>query len=302
MKKIEVDAVFLVPFYEKDYSMLIEVIDSIKCFCHENYKIVCVNDCENKYRANEIDKIKNVTTFTPQKNENWPKNTFGSLFCKKYEAIEYILDMYSFDVLLCIDTDALITGENLISEIQNIFKKKLNVNIGLIGSYKIRADGKKRTRWQWALRIILFNFFLKFKKSNESYLWNKLLNKAKLNGYKLGEHILGGAFIFKYECIKKIVDLFPYSSIIQNKLYDLPIGDDVIFSIVTFAAGYRIGDVGNPGDPLAIAQKFVPIKKEDIKKKGVKLIHSTKKGLDGENYYTLIEYIKNQCKPSQTIR
>ena len=90
--------------------------------------------------------------------------------------------------------------------------------------------------------------------------------EAVKNGYRLGEHMLGGAFILFRMCFEEIVRLYPYDLMTRNEVYRISIGDDVIFSLLAFASNFRIEDFGRPSDPLAVAQDYLPISKEEIVK------------------------------------
>ena len=156
----------------------------------------------------------------------------------------------------------------------------------------MRADGRKRTRWQWAA-YILYLTFIKKRIHMNAFLWDELIKKAKRNGYRLGEHMLGGAFIISKNCLQTATKLYSYNCFVKNKIFKIAVGDDVIMSILAFASGYRLADIARPGDPLAIAQNYLPISKERIMFEKKKLIHSVKKGLDGESESELRSYFRS---------
>ena len=294
MDKTIVKAVFIIPFYDKDIVQLFDTIESVKYYIKEPYSIICINDCVKDKNIELLEKkiiSENVINFVPDYKATWPRNGYGPLFCKIYQGMEYALKLYKFDYIIKIDTDALVTGANLFEYIDNYFRTNNN-RIGLIGSYRVRADGEKRTRWQWALYLFYLIYFKKLL-SKESLIWKAYKTKAQQNGYKLGESVLGGVYVFSYECIRKIIETYPYNSIVDDKLYLTKIGEDVIFSLLTFASDFRIGDFGRPDDPIAIAQNFLPISKEEVTKKNKKLIHSTKKGLNGESEEELRAYFRS---------
>jgi hypothetical protein len=236
MQKKIVKAIFIIPFCDKDILQLPDTIASIKYYIKEPYSIICINDCKNKDNIDLSEKkiaSENLINFMPHYKANWPRNTYGSLFCKKYQGMEYALNHFHFDFLIELDTDALVTGFDLVERVTAYFEKN-GREIGLIGSYKIRADGKKRTRWEWALNII-YQVYLKRTIPRKSLIWNVWVPEARKNGYRLGDHLLGGAFVFSYKCISRIIKLYPYKSILEDGLYNVKIGDDVIFSLLTFA-------------------------------------------------------------------
>lgn len=292
MKKQQVKAIFLIAFTDRDLHRLVDTIESISYYVKDTYRIICINDCKDINNINFIKNsaLANVVNFIPRYDSNWPKNTYGSLFCKKYQGLEFALANFMFDYVIFMDTDALLTGKELIEKIDKYFIDA-NQNIGIIGSYKIRTDGKKRTRWRWALYLLYLAYY---KKSSlrKTILWKEWLPKAKKNGYKLGDHMLGGAFISPYCFVKDMLKQYPYDILVRDKIFLVDLGDDVIFSMLALTNNYKIDDFGKPGDPLAIAQKFLPIDKEDVIRQEKQLIHSIKSGLNGESENELRNYFK----------
>lgn len=295
MKNIpKVKTIFIIPFYDKDIPELHDTIESINYYTKERHKIICINDCQkNENKTNLEQKINSapIINFLPRYDPNWPRNAYGPLFCKLFQAMEYAVKQFRFDFLVKLDTDALIVGSKLFEQIARYFEDH-SPDIGQIGSYRIRADGKKRTRWRWFL-YLLFTVYFKSQLSRNSLIWSECLAKAKKNGYRLGESMLGGAYIYKYECIRKIIALYPYLDIEKDKLYLTKIGEDVIFSLLTFASGYKIGDFAGPNDPMAIAHKSLPIDKEEIVKQKKQIIHSIREGTNGESEESLRAFFKN---------
>lgn len=292
--KKKVKAVFIIPFYDKDIKKLFDTISSIKFYTAEPHSIVCINDCKYKEDRNLIEgKItsQGAINFLPIFESHWPRNTYGSLFCKKYQGMEFALKHFVFDFFVNMDTDALVTGPNLFECITQRLRKE-NSNVGILGSYKIRADGRKRTRWQWAL-YILYLMYIKRAISKKSLLWKNWMPKAIKNGYKLGEHMLGGAFIMSQKCFKEISRIYSYEELIKEKIFNLKIGDDVLFSLLVYACNFKIADFAGPKDQLAIAQYHLPINKTKVVIEKKLLIHSVKKGLNGESDEELRKFFRD---------
>jgi len=291
--KEKIRVVFLIPFYDQDINQLFDTIDSILYYSHGRYKIICVNDCQEEKNIKNIEKKlgrPEIEIFTPVYNTEWPRNGYGALFCKLYQAIKYALENCQFDYLVKLDTDALLTGSELLDFVDSYYSK-INSDIGFLGSYRIKCDGSKRTHWEWRI-YLLFLVYIAKKLSRKSKFWKKCLPMAKKNGYKLGESMLGGAYICTYTCLQTIINIYPPDFSIKDQLYLTKIGEDVIFTLLAFAGGYKIDDFGRPGDPMAIGHNKLPIRKEDIIKKQKQIIHSVKKGLYGESEDELRSYFR----------
>jgi len=292
MKK-KVKVVFLVPYYDSDIDGLIDLIDSINYYIKDSYAVVCVNDCkrnESNRVLKELFESEKLINFVPKYQPDQSPNAYGSLWCNLFQGVEYSLENLEFNYLVKMDTDALVTGSELIKKIDEYFKQ--DNALGLIGSYRIRADGEKRTRWRWALYLLYLVYFKK-QLSRKSRIWKVCLRKARGNGYRLGESVLGGAYIFSYMCINKMIKLYPCYIIKNDKIYLSGIGEDVIFGLLTYASDFKIGDFGRPEDPAAIAQKYLPISKEDIISFEKQIIHSVNKGNDGESEEVVRSFFKS---------
>ena len=282
MKK-KVKAVFLVPFYDNDIDGLIDLIDSINYYIKDSYAIVCVNDCkrnENAHLLKELFESEKLINFVPKYQHDQAPNAYGSLWCNLYQGMEYAIKHLTFDYLIKMDTDALVTGNELPKKINEYFMR--DRAIGLIGSYRIRADGEKRTRWRWVFYLLYLVYFRK-QLSRKSRIWKVCLPRARKNGYSLGESVLGGAYIFSYACIHRMLKLYPCDIIKNDKIYLSGIGEDVIFGLLTYASDFKIGEFGSPEDPAVIAQKHLPISKKNVILFEKQIIHSVNKGNDGES-------------------
>ena len=188
--------------------------------------------------------------------------------------------------MIKVDVDALFTGGEIIKQSINFFS--LNPTIGLIGSFKKKADGAKRSFWQWGLYLIWESLFCINRPS-----WSTTITKALRNGYWAGAHILGGCCIYSESCIQSILENYSYTIILRDKFHRSRAGEDVIMSVFVYANGYKLGEFGRPQDPLAIAHKNLPIAKERIITEKKQIIHSVKKGLHGESETELRKFFKN---------
>ena len=86
--------------------------------------------------------------------------------------------------------------------------------------------------------------------------------------------------------------LYPCDILKKDKIYSSGIGEDIIFGLLTYASGFKIGDFGRPEDPAAIAQKYLPISKENIISSQKQIVHSVNKGKDGEDEEEIRAFFK----------
>jgi len=58
------------------------------------------------------------------------------------------------------------------------------------------------------------------------------------------------------------------------------------------ACGFCLGSFGAPGEPIASASKFLPLGKEEVARLGKLGIHSTRRGVGGEEERELRAYFR----------
>ena len=78
----------------------------------------------------------------------------------------------------------------------------------------------------------------------------------------------------------------------ETVLRESRMGEDVIMSLMCKAAGYDIQDFGRPEHSMALALTELPIAKEEILRQGKTIIHSVKRGRDGESQEDLRAFFR----------
>lgn len=252
-----------------DLGFLSDTLESINFFCTTNTKVVLINDSQRelafKGLSSEIDEIKNKKRLGKQ----------SGLFYSLSRAILHIYKLYDFDVLLRLDDDGLITGHNPEQDAKIFFKK--NPTVGMLGSYKFTFSGEKRD-FSWAkmrIRIERNYFWILYNSIRNSKLtsYSKLISKAEQNGYEMGEHVLGGAYFMSSSLIEKLasLDLLQSSEFLGSKLEE-----DQIFGILTYVAGFKLGDFVTGELPMCLKWRGLPLSPEKIVRLGKKIVHSTR--------------------------
>ncbi len=278
-----IDVVVVIPTPASHFDILLDVIDSIEFYIKRSFLVMVIDDSgcgEVKRRLEEMPLKDHISVIC----NDIPLGKKGGLFISFARAYKYCVENFSFKILIRMDTDALVTGYHLDVEAIEYFDK--NPSTGIIGSYNIKSDGTHRKWWQWALVLIYESnplIYLLGKKR----LWHQEITNAKINGYHLGENVFGGACILSQKCI---------SAMKKNGYLDLEprtlLEEDVIFSLLAKASGYCFADFGKPDQSMSLGMYTLPIPKEEIISKGKKLIHSVKKGLNGETQQELRHYFK----------
>ncbi len=195
----------------------------------------------------------------------------GGLWVKLAAGYRWILDRYEPRIILRLDADALIIGSGLESEAEHAFSR--HPAVGMLGSYRIGPDGGVRDA-SWASRQLRFETgprgLLRPKRRSTLRHWRQA---ARRHGYIDGENALGGAYIHRYEAARSIDERGWFS---QPWLASSKLGEDHIMALLTIAAGYRIGDFGGPGDPLALTWRGLPAHPDDLLTAGKLVTHSVR--------------------------
>lgn len=196
---------------------------------------------------------------------------YGGLWVKIAAGYRWLLERFAPEVILRFDVDALLIGSGLAD--RAIEKFAADPKVGLIGSYRIAADGGVRD-WSWGARMLRIEsgpLGLRYPSMRASQ--RSLLRQARLNGYVYGEHALGGGYIHRLNLADDIH---------ARGWWDMPalapsrLGEDMIMGLLAVAAGYRNADFGRPADPIAMRWRGLPAHPDDLLAKGKLLTHSVR--------------------------
>lgn len=276
-----IDIVYVIPFYDKDVEAAIDTIESIIFFADHSYLIVAVDDCSESCNSLRIaDHFKDRGTirfFKPEVDFFSAKaNTYGLLFVKLLQAYKYISADYPFRYLVKLDTDALIVKGGLFEEIE---ARRCNRR-GMLGSYKIKADGTPRSFRNW-----IFGILAECCRINKGFsyvsFWIRCVAHCTGNRKLIGSHVLGGMYVITQQCLSAMEEFLQPMK--PEKLVCSFIGEDVIFCLLALSAGFDLHDFGRPGEPLCLGHKNLPLALDEIIKGRAIGIHSVRKGVSGES-------------------
>jgi hypothetical protein len=195
----------------------------------------------------------------------------GGLWVKIAAGYEWLLGRYDTDLILRLDVDALIIGTGIEEHATKEFAN--NREVGLLGSYRVGADGGLRD-WSWpARRVRVETGFRGLRHPSSRMRLRELVALARQNAYVYGEHALGGSYIHSQEAAHDIYakGWFNEPSFATSKL-----GEDHIMALITVAAGYRIADFGRPEDPMALRWKGLPSHPDELLANKKLLTHSVR--------------------------
>jgi hypothetical protein len=209
-----------------------------------------------------------IEVFTPP---DAPAGVYGGLFVKESAALRHLADTAEFDILLRLDADALILGTGVAKLAAERFAS--DQSLGALGAYRVGPDGRERDWTPAATLIKAAAGPLGLRHPAARRRIRQLVAGAREHGYTLGEHALGAAVFFRGDTIR---DMHRRGMLNYPELARAHIGDDHILGLLVVAAGYRIGDFGGPGDPLAVRWHGLPAAPEDLLAAGKLITHSVR--------------------------
>ncbi len=181
---------------------------------------------------------------------------------------------YAFDVLLRLDTDALVIGHNPERDAIAYFEK--NPGSGIIGSYRTDCNGKPRG-FSWAREKLEqelgFRSVLRPGRVRGWFLLRRVLKQSLRNGYEPGEHCMGGAYFMSRECVGRLMtgNLLARREILWSRLHE-----DQLFGLFIHAVGLKHGDFATGHHPMGLRWRGLPCSPRVLITNKKKVTHSTR--------------------------
>ncbi len=252
--------IVVVPAGPKDDAA--DTLRSVLCYADPELVLV-VDDTQGRGIGIKDPKI---VVFTPP---DTPPGPFGGLWTKLAAAYRYAADHADFDVLLRLDTDALILGPGIAEAAAGRFAQ--DATVGALGAYRVGPDGHDRD-WTPAARMVKAELGLRGMRHPAVRSRVRSLVAAAPD-YVPGEHALGAAMLLRGDMVRKWArtGMLDYLELGHSL-----IGEDHLFGLLVRAAGYRIADFGGPADPLAVRWLGLPAAPADLLATGKLITHSVR--------------------------
>jgi glycosyltransferase involved in cell wall biosynthesis len=288
----KVDAVIVIPFADGELPMVLDTLQSIDRFVGEPHHVIAVDDCSRDRLDERLRGMRGDITVLRNERKHGGRS---GLYVTMANACKHALDRFSFRVFMKMDADALMVGPGLMTQAIRCFED--HPQAGILGSYRVRADGERRSWLKWKLGFWYETNPLRALWGRKP-LWRDPIRLARRRAYDVGENVLGGAYLIRRECLEamrrnNLLD-YEYEAILSESR----MGEDVIFSLMVKAAGYDLHDFGSPEHSMALALTHVPLPKEEILRQGKTVIHSVKRGKDGESQEELRAFFRSRAPGS----
>lgn len=193
---------------------------------------------------------------------------FGGLYKSLSLALLHIHSTYDYRVLMKMDTDALMTGAGIEDTAIRFFAE--HPNVGEVGSHLVDGAGIKYAAKTLRYETGALGWLADRQRCATLRLY---LQQARGNGYRVGEHILGGTALYNPEFIRRLVNR---DMLLREELRRTRLQEDHLWGLLCYASGMEIARFQVPEQPLAVVWQGLPCSPEQIIAAGAKIVHSTR--------------------------
>jgi len=196
----------------------------------------------------------------------------GGLYKSESVALLFAHAMYTSQVIIRMDMDALLTGWGLEDDAFAYFRQ--HPNVGLIGNYRVGCHNEPAD-FSWPRQELLDEISFKgwLRDRQRCLFMRDLFKQATECGYEPGEHVMGGVAIFSPVLLDRLVRA---NLLMREELRRSVLQEDHLFGLLTKAVGMDLGDFSGPNDPMAVQWRGMPHSPQEVMAGNKKIVHSTR--------------------------
>lgn len=273
MELIRVKAIFYLPVGSTDRADYVS--DCIEAIYHHSDvrpAIILLDDSGKVKVGEQVKKLHPDVVILPTEPRWQGKGLSGRHAYETARVHDYAVNHYLFDVIVRLDTDALITGDNIEDDFIDTFRR--HPQVGVLGRHWFNALGYRIHRGSGRFFIERVNrLHYRLAMFRPVTTLNRLVRRAERNGYVQGELVIGCVTAYSYECAFRI------SAFLRDfrGLRGLRgIAEDYMTTIFVKYVNMDLGEAEEGSGPLAVALKGLVFPPEEILSRGKKAIHSVK--------------------------
>jgi hypothetical protein len=234
-------------------------------FMHEpDCRLLAVDDVTGA-RVRDLERDPRITIVGRWRPRGYPTGLLRLLL----EAFALAVDRYDFDVLLKLDTDALLLRPGVFAAARSCFREQPRA--GMAGSHLPGAAAERDDhRFAWLVPIME-------EEARRDRTFGDAWAAALANGYIPGEHVQGGVYVVARPALEALRDagLLRWRPRRECVLYD-----DMVLSMFVRAVGFQPVSL----EPTILsAPNSIPVPLARIAELGAAAVHTIKRGLDGES-------------------
>ena len=245
-----------------------DTIASIFAYCTESVIIIAIDDSKDASTKKFLETIDPRVIRLPSAGFQGIR---GALFCSLAAAYRYAVEHYTFEVLLRIDTDALVVGPVPENDALQLFERQPLT--GMLGSYRFGYDGQPRDFKIVAQGMFRETSLLGVRNNLRRKRLNVWIKTASQHSYERGEHCLGAAVYIRPKVIHA---MYEADDLTVDEFFDSVISEDHLFSLLTIRHGYKLADFVTGDLPMGVQWRGLPDSPANLLKRGKKIVHSIK--------------------------
>ena len=275
--RVKCRTVVCIPAGPGSRTALFDTIDSVLASDRGASQIVVVDDCSVDCRKAVVrGRYPEVDVVRTRAPSGGPPNLWPPL----RTAIEHALDHYDFDLLAKLDTDALVTGPRF-SE-RAVERLGAAPEAGIAGSFRTRADGRPEGH-EYEVAV------LERELPRDPTLRNAV-ERAEAAGWRRGDAVQGGVMFLTREACERLKG----EGLLEwRRAWHSIAPEDLTLTIFVRACGLDALSLGAPKDAfVAVANKGLPLSKEELADGPWVAAHSVRTGMDGETESELREWFR----------
>ena len=255
-----------------ELAYVIDTIESIRHYIRSAHVIIVLDDSGEALCEGLLRMFDNVDVISTQGN----MGKAAGLYINLSRGFAYAHEHYAFNVLLRLDTDALVIGPDPEKDAIQYFHQYPDV--GILGSYRVDCNGDVRD-FSWPRQKLTQKLRISWELVRRPKTWKSwwfLLQVARRSikhGYEPGEHCLGGAYFVSKECVQRLVQ---QNLIARNEFFWSELQEDQIFGMLTYFVGLKHGDFATGRFPMGLRWKGLPGSPASLLANEKKVTHSTR--------------------------
>ena len=204
-----------------------------------------------------------------------------------------------FDLLLRMDTDALVAGSRFVAAAHRLFST--NPNIGLAGMYRNQYDSSP-CDWSPARFATIRAFKPRrwVRNPSRSAFWVSLALRSRLRGYPLGANVFGGICVYSRHGLEGLRD---EKLLGLTTLSRLSMMEDHLYSLLITAVGFDLADLVD-GEESLMGTRWLdlPATPTQLLADRRELIHSVRKweGMSEQEIRAVFGAARDPVSPEST--